>query len=340
MECRVSRRTIFRDLDLLRLAGVPLVFDEAQQLYRIPGMGFLPPTNFTPDEALSLLVLCYNLGDRAGIPFYSPARSAAIKLESALPERLRDYLRDAASAIDLRLEKTSRPTESAPIYQQLIDAISRRRAVRIEYDSFSDAETLRTKLNPYRLLFSRRSWYVFGRSSLHRQTRTFNVARIRRLELLDEQFEFPRGFSIQRQLRNAWHLIPEPGPDHEVSIRFEKLVAKNVAEVAWHKTQRMEWLPDGRLDFHVTVSGIQEISWWILGYGDQAEVLGPPALRQLVLERCRRLIARYQQQAGTDVSAAPRKKGGRFRKRVAVNHRVAKAARNSPRACAGVWSRR
>jgi len=294
VECAVSRRTIFRDIDVLRLAGVPLEFDEAEQHYRIPGMNFLPPTNFTPEEALSLLVLCQNLGDSKGVPFHAPARTAAIKLESALPERLREYLRDVSSAVHLRLEPTSGSASAAPIYQQLIDCIARRRSVRIEYDSFSDAEVLRTKLSPYRLLFSRRSWYVFGRSSVHRQTRTFNVARIRRLEVLEDRFRFPRGFTIERQLRNAWHLIPEPGPDQEIVVRFEKLVARNVAEVAWHKTQRLEWRDDGRLDFHVTVSGINEISWWILGYGDQAEVIKPPALRELVARRCRQLLARYE----------------------------------------------
>ncbi len=176
--------------------------------------------------------------------------------------------------------------------------------MRIEYDSFSDREMIRTKLSPYRLLFSRRSWYVFGRSSFHRQMRTFNVGRISRLEPLEERFQFPRGFSIERQLRNAWHLIPEAGPDQEVVVRFEKLVAKNVAEVTWHKTQRLVWLDDGRLDFHVTVSGINEISWWILGYGDQAEVLEPAALRQLIERRCRELVKRYDS-TGTE-SAAPR----------------------------------
>ena len=277
----------------MRLAGVPMLFEEAEQHYRIPGMNFLPPTNFTPEEALSLLVLCYHLGDQSGVPFHAPARSAALKLECALPERLRKYLRQATSAIHMRLEPTSRARGAAPYYQQLIDAIRRRRCVRIEYDSFSDRELIRTKLSPYRLLFSRRSWYVFERSSFHRQTRTFNVGRISRLEPLDERFQFPRGFSIERQLRNAWHLIPEAGPDQEVVVRFEKLVAKNVAEVTWHKTQRLVWLDDGRLDFHVTVSGINEISWWILGYGDQAEVLQPVALRQLIERRCRQLVKRY-----------------------------------------------
>ena len=61
---------------------------------------------------------------------------------------------------------------------------------------------------------------------------------------------------------------------------------------------------DGRLDFHVTVSGIKEISWWILGYGDQAEVLEPAALRQLIERRCRELVKRYDS-TGTE-SAAPR----------------------------------
>jgi predicted DNA-binding transcriptional regulator YafY len=293
VECGVSRRTVFRDLEIMRLAGVPMQFEDAEQHYRIPGMNFLPPTNFTPDEALSLLVLCYHLGDRSGVPFHAPARSAALKLECALPERLREYLREATSAIHMRMEPTSQARGAAPYYQQLIDAIRRRRCVRIEYDSFSDRELLSTKLSPYRLLFSRRSWYVFGRSSCHRQTRTFNVGRIVSLDTLDERFSFPRGFSIERQLRNAWHLIPEAGPDQNVIVRFEKLVAKNVAEVAWHKTQRLVWRDDGRLDFHVRVSGINEISWWILGYGDQAEVLKPPALRELVERRCRQLLKRY-----------------------------------------------
>jgi proteasome accessory factor B len=134
---------------------------------------------------------------------------------------------------------------------------------------------------------------VIGRSSLHRGTRTFNVGRIVRLEPLDDPYEIPRGFSIDRYLRNAWHLIPEPGPDREVVVRFARKVAQNVAEVAWHKTQRLQFLPDGSLDFSVTVSGLSEIAWWILGYGDQAEVLQPPELRQIIVGHAVRMLQRY-----------------------------------------------
>ena len=290
----MSRRTVFRDLDLLRQSGMPLVFDEQQQSYRIPGACLLPPTNFTPEEALALVVLCHELGNGGGLPFLGPARSAAVKLESSLPSRLRDQLRDITSAIHIH-PMPSNPLEGRqPVYEQLLDAIANRHGVRIRYGSLKEDKEIVTRLSPYRLFFSRRSWYVVGRSSLHRAKRTFNLGRIRHIEPLDDRFQIPRGFSLDRYLRNAWHMIPERGKDLEVLVHFDRLVAQNVAEVNWHKTQRLTFLDDGSLNFHVTVSGINEISWWILGYGEQAEVLEPPELRRLVADRAKRMAQKYK----------------------------------------------
>lgn len=292
-ELRVAPRTIFRDLETLREAGVPLVYDESEQRYRIPINYYLPPTNFTPHEALALLVLCYELGDATGLPFQAAARLAALKLESNLPARLRAYVHELADAVRIRLPQSGQSEGHESTYLHLLDAVAAHRAVRIGYHSLTEWQEISTKLLPYQLLFSRRSWYVVGRSSLHREVRTFNLLRITQFELLDETFKVPARFSMERYLRNAWHLIPEPGSDRRVVVRFEKLVAQNVAEVLWHKTQQLEWLPDGRLDFHVTVSGLSEIMWWVLGYGDQAEVLEPPELRDRIRERVGRLAERY-----------------------------------------------
>jgi proteasome accessory factor B len=291
--CMVSRRTIFRDLDLLRLAGVPLVFDDQQQRYHIPGTYFLPPTNFTADEAMALLVLCNDLGGQSRLPFFEPAQRAAMKLAGSLPEKLREQLRATGDVVQVKLDPNNRLESSRPIFEQLLQAIGQRRCVRIRYQSLAEDKHISTRLQPFRLLFSRRSWYVIGRASLYRGTRTFNLGRIRRLEVLEEPYQIPRGFNLERYLRNAWHLIPEKGPDQEVIIRFAKLVAQNVAEVAWHKTQQVRVHPDGSMDFQVTVSGIHEISWWILGYGDQAEVLSPPELRRLVAGHAARMARLY-----------------------------------------------
>ncbi len=293
LECGVSRRTIFRDLDVLRQSGIPLAFDQRQQYYCIPGSCLLPPTNFTPEEALSLVVLCHELGNGGGLPFLGPARSAAVKLESSLPARLREQLRDVVSTIRIQPPPINPLEGRKPIYEQLLEAIVNRRNVRIRYDSLQERKKIATRLSPYRMFFSRRSWYVVGRSSLHRAKRTFHLGRILEIQTLDDHFQIPRGFSIERYLGNAWHMIPEKGRDSDVVVRFSKLVAQNVAEVNWHKTQRLAWRDDGTLDFHVTVSGLNEISWWILGYGDQAEAIEPPQLRGLIAERARRMAAMY-----------------------------------------------
>jgi predicted DNA-binding transcriptional regulator YafY len=293
LECRVSRRTIFRDLDLLRQSGIPLMFDPDQQHYHIPGACLLPPTNLTPEEALSLIVLCHELGNGAGLPFLGPARSAALKLESSLPARLRDQLRDVVANVRIKPPPLNPLTGCKAVYDQLLDAIVHHRNVRIRYGSLQEQKEITTRLSPYRLFFSRRSWYVVGRSSLHRAKRTFHLGRILSVTPLDDHFRVPCGFSIERYLGNAWHIIREKGRDSQVVVRFSKLVAKNVAEVNWHKTQRLVWRDDGALDFHVTVSGLNEISWWILGYGDQAEVVQPPELCRLVADRVKRTAAIY-----------------------------------------------
>jgi proteasome accessory factor B len=291
--CGVSRRTVFRDLDILRESGLPLIYDEPNGRYRLPGTQFLPPTNFTPEEAIALVVLCHEMG-RSQMPFLAPARNAAMKLESSLPTRLREQLRSAVDSVQIEMPPTNPLEGQQPIYEQLLEAAAERKSVRIRYAAPTAEGEFRTRLNPYRLLFSRRSWYVIGRSTLHRNVRTFNVGRIVDLQPLGDPFEVPRGFSVERYLRNAWHLIPEPGPDQEICVRFGPRVAQNVAEVTWHKSQWVEFRPDGSLDFHVTVSGLNEISWWVLGYGDQAEVIRPPELRRIVGGHAVRMAQRYR----------------------------------------------
>jgi predicted DNA-binding transcriptional regulator YafY len=102
-----------------------------------------------------------------------------------------------------------------------------------------------------------------------------------------------KSFTLERHLGNAWYFIPDPGPDEDIVVRFQPLVARNVAEVIWHKTQRLEVQDDGWLLFHARVSGINEIVWWILGYGDQAQVLIPLKLRRLVAHRARAMVENY-----------------------------------------------
>ena len=122
----------------------------------------------------------------------------------------------------------------------------------------------------------------------------FHIGRIEEIQVTDERFENPKSFSLERFLGNAWSLIPEPGPDSEVKIRFSPLVAQNVSEVRWHKTQQITKNEDGSIVFRVCVSGLNEISWWILGYGKEAEVLKPPELRDIMRKHINEMNRIYE----------------------------------------------
>lgn len=292
-ECKVTRRTIFRDLDVLKQAGIPIIYHDPEQTYRLAGSHLLPPTSLSPQEALAIVVLCHELGSDGRLPFQNAAKTAALKIENSLPAHLREQLRGVTGSVKIRLPQVQHANGSAHTYDRLLHSLSQRRAMRIDYDSFSDRERIHTKLNPYQLLFHNHSWYVIGRSSLHREVRTFNVARIKGFEELEDAYDIPRGFSLERYLGNAWRLVRGEGPDREVHVRFQPLVARNVGEVLWHRTQRTQFNEDGTLDFFVKVAGLDEISWWILGYGDQAEVREPDELRQKIIARIRKMSHVY-----------------------------------------------
>lgn len=284
---------MFPDLHALRHAGVPLEFDAARDRYSIPNAYFLPPVNFTAAEALSLMALAIEMGRGDRFPFYEPAQSAMMKLEGSLPPGLREQLRDVSRAIQIRPTPISAIDDKRRYYQQLVDARAHHRVVRIEYDSLTEWERITTELREYQLLFCRHSWYAIGRSSMHGEVRTFNVSRIATLDMLPERYQIPKSFTLERHLKNAWYFILGPGPDEDVVVRFEPVVAKNVAEVLWYKTQRLEFQEDSSLLFHVRVTGINEIVWWILGYGDQAQVFKPIKLRRLVAHRARVMVEKY-----------------------------------------------
>ena len=75
----------------------------------------------------------------------------------------------------------------------------------------------------------------------------------------------------------AAELVPDPASPGEINGFFLEL----------------EFEDDGSLLFRARVSGLNEIVWWILGYGDQAEVMQPAKLRRLVAKRAKNMAAIY-----------------------------------------------
>ncbi len=152
---------------------------------------------------------------------------------------------------------------------------------------------------------------MVGYSSMHNEVRTFNLMRIESLTVLKKRFSIPSTFDLDERIGNAWALIPGTGPDEHVVVKFGSLVAHNVAQVKWHKSQRTHFHADGSLTFRATVSGLEEIGWWILRYGDQAEVKSPLKLRRNIARRVRNMAVAYKNDIEAMAMKPPKTNGRR-----------------------------
>lgn len=289
----ISLRTIQRDVQLLKNAGFPIVMDPyTKELSLVSDYG-VPSIEFTQVEILAILVLFEEFGDSIREPVFSAFTTAAFKIASALSPSFLDIVGRIREHVSVNPLHTNEVTDYHEVFQTILDSILSRRTVFVEYRSPSDSAPIKTEIQPFTVLYGR-SWYVIGFSSLYQEIRTFKVSRILTIRSTTKTFAMPASFSVDEYLGNAWYIIPSTGHDQEVVVRFSKLVARNVAEIRWHKTQSLRWLNNGEVELRFTVSGLNEIVWWILGYGAEATVIEPQELRDMIAQHAALLTEKYR----------------------------------------------
>jgi len=294
-ELKVGRRTLYRDFSMLKLAGVPLLYEAAHRGYTIEKSFFLPPVNFTFPEALALMMLAEKYRSHAGMPNPDAALTATMKIESTLPAEIRDHCGSALDTIEFRPTPATDASSTTQLFELLWQATRERRTLAVTYDSYYERGEIQTQIDPYRLMFITRAWYVIGYSRKHRQVRTFKVDRIIQATATRRRFRVDPKFDPANYFGNAWQMIRGDKRYH-VRIRFSLKVAGNVEEVLWHPTQQTHCLDDGSLLYEVDVDGVDEIAWWVLGYGREAVVEKPAELRRIIAQHIHSMAQQYQVQ--------------------------------------------
>lgn len=295
----VGRRTLFRDLNVLKEAGVPYEYDRSNGTYALTRSYLVTSINFTLQEALALTLLVRKGMKRQIVPEYRAALEGAAKLEGVIPTAIRDACGELLDGVEVHYWPMSEIEGAVNVLADLRSAAAKHLKARIVYDSYFEQRQIELILHPYRLAFIRRGWYVIGYSELstHREVRMLKIERIIDCKILEETFDPPDNFSLDGYFDHAWHMI-KGSPRYKVRIEFTDKMAGNVEEVIWHKSQHTWRDEEGRFFFEADVDGIDEISWWVLGYGDHAIVHQPHELRELVRQRAERMVARYNGNAG------------------------------------------
>jgi len=143
-------------------------------------------------------------------------------------------------------------------------------------------------------MYNDHTWYVFGESSLHKGVRTFKLDQIKELNTLNKRFIKDKKFNVDEYLGRAWSMRPE-GRLYNVKLRFSPEVAHSVGEVQWHSTQAVTFEDDGSAIVEFRIDGLNEITWWILSYGDKVQVLTPKILRQKIIEIAQNTVKQNEQ---------------------------------------------
>ena len=288
---QVSKRTIFRDLKELESVGVPCHFDSKVNGYAIDPDFFLQPVNFTLQEALSLLLLVQNCND-ISLPFKTSALQAGIKIECNLPGNIQRYCSASLKNVSIKFNAYADDDRLDAHFATLQNSIRAKKVIQLKYTSIHENKTIITEIHPYHLHFNNRAWYVIGYSENHEQIRTFKIKRIKELHVLSRCFLGGDKFDLQDYLGKAWSMIPE-GKMHKVSLLFTPRVARSVAEVQWHSSQKTFHNPDGSVTIEFRVDGLNEICWWILGYGDQVKVISPECLKERIVEAAKNVVTNH-----------------------------------------------
>lgn len=287
LEC--SERTVWRDLAVLELAGVPYHHDrETRSLQVRPGYRF-PTLNLADDDLLGLGTANamasapgLNVTDGAGPTVRK--LGATSKAESA---GLLAEVERVTSVLDLKLADHGRHHE---IIRTVQWALIQRKRLTGDYASPYEPKSKRVDLHLYRLCLVKQAWYLIARPAGSEYPRTYRIARFKTLRPLGSSSEVPDDFDLQAYFGDAWGVY-RGDKTHDVEVRFSREAAELVAETTWHSTQTIKRHKDGSVTLGFVVDGLTEIVHWVLGWSGRATVVQPPELRSMVLDHLRTAMA-------------------------------------------------
>lgn len=280
-ECECSVRTIYRDIEALSTAGVPVA--------ALPGEGYrlvegfhLPPIAFTAEEAAQLMRGAELMRGLGTDEHEEASRTALAKLEAALPEST------LAEVIRLRERVRTESWSRRPTSEWLgvlLQATLEDRVVRLRYHSFGGDEVTERDVEPHHLSFYGDDWHVRGYCRLREGGRDFRLGRVQDVEVTDEHFE--RRAELAPSVERT-----EERPAIEVRVWLAESV------LPWAR----EELPFGFLDEEPAEGGAvfviesrdqRRLVPWILRWGASARVVAPEAIVATLGVEARELARAY-----------------------------------------------
>ena len=267
----VSPRTIYRDIDALSAAGIPIYTEPG----RSGGIRLLK----------SFVLESIVLSEREKQEILAALQGLAMMGndgEKATLEKLSALFRiPTENWYEVDLSRWGEKPRDNEKFEQLKEAVIRRRCVELFYVGGSTER--RRRVYPLKLLFRSRAWYLKAYCTLREDLRLFKLNRILHWEVLEEEFVLPGEAKLPAS---------PPQPCEDVVLRFpEEMAFRVYDEFDVNQVQRQE---NGDL---LVSAPMPQDSWligFLLSFGTEVDVVEPGYLREVLGEEVKKLYDKFK----------------------------------------------
>jgi predicted DNA-binding transcriptional regulator YafY len=283
----ISLRTVYRDLQSLSEAGIPVVA-EAGVGYSLMQGFFLPPVAFNEDEATAMALGATFLQQFGGDSLGRPATDALAKIHHVLPEatkRRLDRLTRRISVFGL-----AQSEESTRHLGACTRASLEHRLLELSYGDFAGRSTTR-QVEPLGVLLYQHHWYLIGWCRLRADMRSFRLDRIRKLTTLLDKCDPRPDFALREYLEESF----ADRLATRTRLAFDEPALARARRELGPSAQQWQSGKKGWTEVVVLTWGYHWLADWILSFGTGARVMDPPEMKTALRERLVELSAHHQE---------------------------------------------
>ncbi|MCU4667342.1 helix-turn-helix transcriptional regulator [Bacillus paralicheniformis] len=290
----VSERTIYRDMEALSGAGIPVVAERGIN----GGWSLLDDyqttlTGLKESEIRALFVpLSEQLLDDLGLTRIS--EEARNKLIASLPSVYRQNAKDVWNRIYVDTRAWRHKKEKAASFEVLKDAIWKDQKLKIVYQR-ADGQTADRIVAPLGLVAKGSNWYLIA-SKENGEIRNYRASRIKSAVFVRETFDRPENFDIAHMWRSSTKEFIERLPTYEVRVKAAQAILPRlsftnhfVRIIETNEIDQEGWIP-------VTLSfdTEEEAKRYILGFAEHMRIIEPKELHGKILNMAESIVAHYK----------------------------------------------
>ena len=289
-ELEVSVRTVYRDVESLHEAGIPLYGDAGHRGgYRLVDGYRTRLTGLSADEARAL-VLSGLPGPASDLGFGQVLAAAQLKLMAALPPELGEQVGRVQARFHLDAPGWYAPEDEVPLLPAVAGAVWHGRVLEVRYRRWKEPTDVDRRLEPYGLVLKAGRWYLVAGPG----PRTYRVDQILDLRVLDEEFAVPAGFGLAGYWQGYLADFRAYLYRADATVRLAPAAAARLSGAAARALAQTGVREAGGWTLAVLpIESVEHACREFLAMGPDIEVLEPAELRARVAEAARAVAARY-----------------------------------------------